>query len=560
MGGLHYETRDASLHAYFEQFGPVQTAEVMFNRETHKSRGFGFVVFESEESANAVLQSTHHTVNGKVVEVKRAVPRAQSSTAGSNPNSPAMMGYHPSSPSALGGAGMLGKSAAAGPKRPQRPRASRESMVAPSNGAVPASPQQRFQPTTSYAAVLRFGAGRQHHSSVSPHGGGKPPQHHAHMQGRDEIGGFRLSHSTHGGYSIPPGAAARAEAAAAQAFVRELKAWDVENSGQGLNFDEPFDYYSDQQRASTLRDYAKHADMEGMVGGGSGDTSFGTGLHGHTSWPSEARSTWTQPSQTGNIGRQQQHQQQPRPQQAQQQRPPADVMGLLARNRTEEDVSPRRPRQHSAFFSRGSDPSTSVLYRSSSAQNGESYLSTNHGHPSKTFSEAPNGRLLSPGEGGGTPALMSSSPLLRDGGLLETAFADLKLDGATHAVATNSSVIDGPAPNGDGPSLLSEIGGGGPPSAASKAVPYGRAGGETAVDGGGGTDGLASCGVWSADAFGSALGVNVLSTANDIMGSGGHGGISERRDITGGGLSDHFSIGALEPPAADGATAQLRWH
>ncbi|CAM9430260.1 unnamed protein product, partial [Phaeothamnion confervicola] len=75
VGGLHYETRDGDLRAYFEQFGHVASAEVMFNRETHKSRGFGFVVFGSDEPVGAVLQSTHHTINGKLVEVKPAVPR-----------------------------------------------------------------------------------------------------------------------------------------------------------------------------------------------------------------------------------------------------------------------------------------------------------------------------------------------------------------------------------------------------------------------------------------------------------------------------------------------------
>lgn len=505
------------------------------------------MVFESEESANAVLQSTHHTVNGKVVEVKRAVPRAQSSTAGSNPNSPAMMGYHPSSPSAVGGPGMLGKSAATGPKRPQRPRAPRE-MMASSNGTVPASPQQqRF----SYAAVLR---GRQPHSSVSPHGGGKPPQHHAPMPGRDD-NGFRL-HSAHG---IPPGAAARAEAAAAQAFVRELKAWDVENSGQGLNFEDPIDCYSDRQRTSAFREYVMKSDMGGGGGSGTVDTSYNTG---HSSWSSGTRASWVQSNQGESVGRQQHQQQQRHPH-----RLPDDGFNMLLHNHPDEDLSPRRPRHHSAFFSRNPEPAATPLYRSSSAHNVESYHSANHGrahslsvgHMPKSFNEAPNGRLLSPGEGGGTPALLSSSPLLGDGDLMDTAFADLKLDCTSHQDPINASLVDGSAPNGDGPSLLSEIGGGGPPSAASEVLPYGRAGGETALDGGGRTDSITNGGVWSPDAFGSVLGVNIASTTNDVMGSGRHGSMGERKDISSGGLVDHFGIGARETAAMDGATTQM-WH
>ena len=49
VGGLHYDTRDGDFRAYFEKYGRVISAEVMFNRETRKSRGFGFIIFDQEE-------------------------------------------------------------------------------------------------------------------------------------------------------------------------------------------------------------------------------------------------------------------------------------------------------------------------------------------------------------------------------------------------------------------------------------------------------------------------------------------------------------------------------
>jgi len=52
---------------YFEKYGRVVSAEVMFNRETHKSRGFGFIVFETEDSAIRVCQDKEHIIDGKVV-------------------------------------------------------------------------------------------------------------------------------------------------------------------------------------------------------------------------------------------------------------------------------------------------------------------------------------------------------------------------------------------------------------------------------------------------------------------------------------------------------------
>lgn len=67
----------AEFRAYFERFGRVLSAEVMFNRETHKSRGFGFVVFEREAGAERVCAERELAIDGKVVEVKRAVPRAK---------------------------------------------------------------------------------------------------------------------------------------------------------------------------------------------------------------------------------------------------------------------------------------------------------------------------------------------------------------------------------------------------------------------------------------------------------------------------------------------------
>lgn len=90
VGGLHYDTRDGEFRSYFEKFGKVLSAEVMFNRETHKSRGFGFIVFENEKGVDLVCDK-EHTIDGKLVEVKRAVPRSKignsSNTTPSTPSS-----------------------------------------------------------------------------------------------------------------------------------------------------------------------------------------------------------------------------------------------------------------------------------------------------------------------------------------------------------------------------------------------------------------------------------------------------------------------------------------
>ena len=46
VGGLHYATTTNSFRVYFESYGEVEGAMVVFNRETRKSRGFGFIIFK----------------------------------------------------------------------------------------------------------------------------------------------------------------------------------------------------------------------------------------------------------------------------------------------------------------------------------------------------------------------------------------------------------------------------------------------------------------------------------------------------------------------------------
>lgn len=55
VGGLPYHTSDKTLHEYFEQFGDIEEAVVITDRQTQKSRGYGFVshFFSSALSSSA---------------------------------------------------------------------------------------------------------------------------------------------------------------------------------------------------------------------------------------------------------------------------------------------------------------------------------------------------------------------------------------------------------------------------------------------------------------------------------------------------------------------------
>lgn len=73
VGGLGWDTHRRHLEEYFSQFGTVEQAQVMHNRDTGVSRGFGFVTFENAASAHAAQAQKHHRIFNKTAELKFAV-------------------------------------------------------------------------------------------------------------------------------------------------------------------------------------------------------------------------------------------------------------------------------------------------------------------------------------------------------------------------------------------------------------------------------------------------------------------------------------------------------
>jgi RNA recognition motif-containing protein len=65
IGGLSSETDERDLKMYFEDFGKVESVNIVQDRMTQCSRGFGFVDFENAESVEQVLQMRTHNINGK---------------------------------------------------------------------------------------------------------------------------------------------------------------------------------------------------------------------------------------------------------------------------------------------------------------------------------------------------------------------------------------------------------------------------------------------------------------------------------------------------------------
>ncbi|KAL7103098.1 hypothetical protein ACP275_08G160200 [Erythranthe tilingii] len=75
VGGLASTVTDKDFKSYFDQFGTITDVVVMYDHNTQRPRGFGFITYDSEEAVEKVLFKTFHELNGKTVEVKRAVPK-----------------------------------------------------------------------------------------------------------------------------------------------------------------------------------------------------------------------------------------------------------------------------------------------------------------------------------------------------------------------------------------------------------------------------------------------------------------------------------------------------
>jgi len=94
VGNLAFQTSSEDLQQLFAQAGTVESASVVEDRDTGRSRGFGFVEMASkEEGQAAIAQFNGQEVHGRSLTVNEAKPRENRGGFGGNRNSGGRGGY-----------------------------------------------------------------------------------------------------------------------------------------------------------------------------------------------------------------------------------------------------------------------------------------------------------------------------------------------------------------------------------------------------------------------------------------------------------------------------------
>ncbi len=83
VGNLTYSVNESDLEALFSQFGSVQSAQIIVDRDTNRSKGFGFVEMGSDAEAQAAIQGLDgRDHDGRNLTVNEAKPREPRSGGG----------------------------------------------------------------------------------------------------------------------------------------------------------------------------------------------------------------------------------------------------------------------------------------------------------------------------------------------------------------------------------------------------------------------------------------------------------------------------------------------
>lgn len=77
VAGLSYQINDADLKELFEEYGEVSSAKIITDRETRRSKGYGFVEMADEEGQRAIDELNGAEYDGRTLSVSVARPREE---------------------------------------------------------------------------------------------------------------------------------------------------------------------------------------------------------------------------------------------------------------------------------------------------------------------------------------------------------------------------------------------------------------------------------------------------------------------------------------------------
>jgi len=86
VGNLSFEVTEGDLRAAFGAYGPVNSAEIVLDRSSGRSKGFGFVAMSWQAHAAAAIQALNGTdLKGRSINVSRAHPPVDGGSRGNAP-------------------------------------------------------------------------------------------------------------------------------------------------------------------------------------------------------------------------------------------------------------------------------------------------------------------------------------------------------------------------------------------------------------------------------------------------------------------------------------------
>jgi len=82
VGNLPWSVADADLEEMFAKIGPVQSAQVVTDRDTGRSRGFGFVEMDQQDGNKAIAELNGHEIDSRALRVNEAQSKQRSGGGG----------------------------------------------------------------------------------------------------------------------------------------------------------------------------------------------------------------------------------------------------------------------------------------------------------------------------------------------------------------------------------------------------------------------------------------------------------------------------------------------